>query len=95
MRSATYQQTIRCPNCGSEAERRYFTSNQEVYRTCPSNQVIQTECAVCDYLMVMCSLNGSVIEAQAPGTWVPTHSSQDNSISAMAVKDNWAMPLLN
>ena len=62
------QQTVHCPNCGSEAMRRHFTSKETAYRLCPSQQVIQTECDACDYLMVMCSLNGAVVEAQAPGT---------------------------
>ncbi len=61
-------QKIRCPNCGSKAVRRYFTSNEAAYRNCPNKQVIYTECPVCDYLMVMCSLSGSVLEAQFSGT---------------------------
>jgi protein-tyrosine-phosphatase len=60
-------QIIRCPNCGNQAERRYFTSNEAIYNSCPNHQVLQTECPVCDYLMVMCSRNARVIEAHAPG----------------------------
>jgi hypothetical protein len=60
-------QTIKCPNCGSQAERRYFTSNEAIYNSCPNHHVVQTECPVCDYLMVMCSRNAQVIEAHAPG----------------------------
>jgi len=30
-------------------------------------EIIRTECSACDYLMVMRSLDGSVIEAYAPG----------------------------
>ena len=62
------QQIVRCPNCGSEALRRHFSSEEAAYRPCPSHQVIQTECDSCDYLMVMCSRNGAVVEAQFPGT---------------------------
>ncbi len=51
------KQTIHCPNCGSLAERWYYSDR------------IQTECAVCDYLMVTCSKTGNVIEAQAPGLY--------------------------
>ncbi len=61
-------QAIPCPNCGSQAQRSYFTSKETDCNSCPSNQVIQTECPVCDYLMVMCSVNGAVVEAHAPGT---------------------------
>lgn len=52
-------QGIRCPNCGSEAERQHILSSQ----------VTRTECPVCDYLMVMCSRTGRVIEAYAPGIY--------------------------
>lgn len=71
-------QTVRCPNCGSSAQRRYFTSEEAAYSSCPSNQVIQTECPVCDYLMVICSLSGRVVEAQAPGTSALTYSRNSN-----------------
>ncbi len=59
--------TIPCPNCGSKAKRYYFTSNEAAYVSCPQNLVLQTECPVCDYLMVTCSLSGTVIEAHSPG----------------------------
>jgi ribosomal protein L37E len=62
------KQTIRCPNCGSKAERRYFISEEPTYSFCPSHHVIQTECAACDYLMVMCLRNAKVVEAYAPST---------------------------
>ncbi len=49
------QQTIRCPNCGSLADRWHYQDQT------------QTECAVCDYLMITCSRSGNVLEAHAPG----------------------------
>jgi len=56
-------QTVHCPTCGSLAERRLLkkqqTSNQE--------HCIQTACPSCDYLMVVGSLTGRVLEAYAPG----------------------------
>lgn len=60
-------QTVHCPNCGSLAERRFFDSDSPVCQACPDHQVAQTECPVCDYLMVMCWSNGNVLEAYAPG----------------------------
>jgi endogenous inhibitor of DNA gyrase (YacG/DUF329 family) len=60
-------QTVHCPNCGSLAERRFFDSDSPVCQDLPNHQVAQTECPVCDYLMVMCWNNGSVLEAYAPG----------------------------
>ena len=65
-----------CPNCGGNGVRTYFTSRDETYQRCVSNQVIQTECRDCDYLMVMCARNGIVIEAYAPGTETPMDNLQ-------------------
>ena len=62
------KRTIPCPNCGGTANRRYFTSHEAIYNSCQGNYIIQTECPVCDYLLVMCSLNGSVIEAYPSST---------------------------
>jgi hypothetical protein len=50
-------QKVRCPNCGSEAERHYIDDSE----------LTRTQCAVCDYLMVSCTRTGKVIEAYAPG----------------------------
>jgi|SanBayMetagenome_1026888.scaffolds.fasta_scaffold02246_4 ribosomal protein S27E len=51
------RQKIRCPNCGSHAERLY------------SNDLTQIECSICDYLMITCTRTGRVIEAYAPGIY--------------------------
>lgn len=72
---------IYCPNCGSRAERHYFTSLQSAYLKCLGNQVTQTECPACDYLTVICSLNGSVVEAYAPGIKAPTAASKSQPVS--------------
>ena len=66
-------QVVRCPNCGSLAERHYFTGDRAAHQKCPGQQLIQTECQTCDYLMVTCSVNGTVIEAYAPG--IPSRTS--------------------
>ncbi len=50
-------QTVRCPNCGSFAERDHLAADQHV----------RTQCPTCDYLMVTCSRTGRVVEAYAPG----------------------------
>lgn len=50
---------IRCPNCGSHAERHYFTTSY----------ITKTQCPVCDYLMINCSRTGRVVEAYAPGIY--------------------------
>jgi uncharacterized Zn finger protein len=55
------KQEVRCPNCGSYAERHYFIKSN----------VMQTQCPVCDYLMINCSRTGKVIEAYAPGIYAP------------------------
>ncbi|RAQ45738.1 hypothetical protein B9S53_07240 [Arthrospira sp. O9.13F] len=51
------KQIIRCPNCGSHAERYH------------SHTVIKTQCHTCDYLMITCSETGKVFEAYAPGLY--------------------------
>ena len=56
-----------CPNCGSEAKRQFLTDEKLAHEYSLIHQIIRTECPVCDYLMVMRSLDGSVIEAYAPG----------------------------
>jgi hypothetical protein len=68
------EQIVRCPTCGSPAERHYFTSSDPTYAKCLHHQVTQTECPVCDYLMVMCSLTGNVIESYAPSQSVQSIS---------------------
>lgn len=50
-------QKIRCPNCGSEAERHAIDNGR----------MTRTQCSCCDYLMVTCTKTGKVIEAYAPG----------------------------
>ncbi len=50
-------QNIPCPNCGSAAQRHYIANSN----------LTKTQCSACDYLMVMCSQSGRVIEAYAPG----------------------------
>jgi hypothetical protein len=67
-------QLVRCPNCGSQAERHYFTSEEANYHTCPRGQIIQTECSACDYLMVMCSRNAHIVEVHAPGISASQHA---------------------
>ncbi len=50
-------QTVRCPNCGSFAERDLLSAGQQM----------RTQCPTCDYLMVTCVQTGRVVEAYAPG----------------------------
>lgn len=52
-------QTVRCPNCGSHAERHYLLKSQ----------LTRTQCDRCDYLMITCSRTGRVVEAYAPGIY--------------------------
>lgn len=53
-------ETVRCPNCGSLAERHHIQESR----------VTRTQCDACDYLMVTCSLTARVIEAYAPGLFM-------------------------
>lgn len=51
------KQAIRCPNCGSHAERHFIEDSQ----------LTRTQCPSCDYLMITCSQTAKVIEAYSPG----------------------------
>ncbi len=55
-------QKVYCPNCGSSAQRIY----------CQNTHLTQTQCPVCDYLMISCSRTGRVVEAYAPGIYAPS-----------------------
>ncbi len=48
-------EVVRCPNCGSLAERYYSATQQRL------------QCDHCDYLLTTCAQTGRVIEAYAPG----------------------------
>ena len=50
-------QIIHCPNCGDRAERCHATETNTV----------RTSCHFCDYLLVLCTKTGKVIESYAPG----------------------------
>jgi ribosomal protein S27AE len=64
--------SIRCPNCGSMAERHYLDGAN----------LTRTQCSHCDYLMIMCSVTGKVIEAYAPGLRSPIKYAPMKSVSA-------------
>jgi DNA-directed RNA polymerase subunit RPC12/RpoP len=50
-------QQIRCPNCGSHAEKLYSMQHHTAQIQCPS----------CDYFLLSCTQTGVVHEAYAPG----------------------------
>ena len=49
-------QRVHCPTCGSSAERYHLSENS----------IVRTQCASCDYLMIVCEKTGRVIESYAP-----------------------------
>lgn len=81
--------TIPCPNCGGAANRRYFISNEAIYHRQKGARIIQTECPVCDYLLVMCSLSGRVIEAYPSST-----SPKTRHLTSSPKKSSQVFPLL-
>ena len=62
----TTTQTIPCPNCGQAAIRIHDLDVRSGCH-CPDNLLTRTECPACDYVLSICTLSGSVIEAYAPG----------------------------
>ncbi|HEY9668208.1 MAG TPA: hypothetical protein V6C91_15460 [Coleofasciculaceae cyanobacterium] len=78
-------QKVCCPNCGSHAERLYFTKTY----------IMQTQCPVCDYLMINCSRTGKVVEAYAPGIHASSlRTSKFKRSKAKGSEQNvdWSMP---
>lgn len=61
------KQTVRCPNCGELATREYSNKLLPSYINSSEKAVIKTECKSCDYLMIMGSYDGKVLDAYAPG----------------------------
>lgn len=49
---------IRCSNCGCHAERHHLALAGH----------LRTECDTCDYLLILDTKSGQVVEFQAPGT---------------------------
>ena len=75
--------SVRCPNCGSFAVRSHFADRE--FASCPNNKAVQTACPSCDYLMVMCSFDGSVIEAHASSTSSITRENTNSPTPTVAV----------
>lgn len=63
----SFSMAVCCPNCGQKGYRTYSLQPTTGVNLCPQRQVMQTECPHCDYLMVMCVLNGRVLETDASG----------------------------
>ncbi len=51
-------QKICCSNCGSRQAERHYLQEQEL---------IRTQCADCDYLLITCAATARVVEAYVPG----------------------------
>lgn len=66
----TTRQIVHCPNCGCLAERNYHSLTT----------YIETQCLVCDYLMIICANTGRVIESYYPGIY-PCQLSNCSQIS--------------
>ncbi len=57
---------IRCPHCGSAAERHKYTSSDPTYAKGLQHQENQAKYPVCAYSMVMFPFPGNVIESYVP-----------------------------
>ncbi|MEL4898326.1 hypothetical protein [Crocosphaera sp. Alani8] len=79
-------QLVRCPNCGNYAQRHYFRSEEIMGEVCGNRQVIQTECSSCDYLMVIFSDNGQVIETSSLGMATTIHSKNRQNLTPQVEK---------
>ena len=79
--------TVPCSNCGAQAIRKHFSNQVTKYTFCPENRIIQTECPNCDSLLIMCALNGNVVEAYVSSTSVFTREQTLNN-SPLAIPKN-------
>ncbi|MBD2177616.1 replication restart DNA helicase PriA [Pseudanabaena sp. FACHB-1998] len=71
-------ESIRCPNCGSIAERHHLSYLAQ----------IKTQCEICDYLLVMCTRSGHVLESYAPGLPTPKAKPMSVRISPLSSSHN-------
>ncbi len=71
-------ESIRCPNCGSIAERHHLSYLAQV----------KTQCEECDYLLVMCTRSGHVLESYAPGLPSETRSPIKQVVSRFLSRTN-------
>ena len=81
----TISQSIRCPNCGAIAQRRYQT---DIHATSPTEFVIRTECRSCDHLMTVGGISGRVLRSDGSGVSrlsAHTSSAQRSRTSLQAV----------
>jgi ribosomal protein S27E len=60
------QYQVACPNCGREAQRIFVQDSH----------VVRTQCSSCDYLLILSSETGQVIEAYSPG--ISAHTLKQN-----------------
>jgi rubredoxin len=56
------QHQVACPNCGRQAQRIFVRDSQ----------IVRTQCSSCDYLLILSSETGRVLEAYSPGISVHT-----------------------
>ena len=63
-------ESIRCSNCGAIAERHHLSYLAQV----------KTQCDQCDYLLIVCTRSGHVLESYAPG--LPSQPSPMRPISS-------------
>ena len=73
--------TVRCSDCGSLALRTLLIDTVNKFNSCrcPGNQTVKTECPNCDYLLIICSANGKVVDAHSSSTSVIARKQNHNN----------------
>lgn len=59
-------QQVSCPNCGGKAIRHCTPPMDVAPDANPKHLICRTECPECDYLMMMCVLEGELAEVYSP-----------------------------
>jgi len=84
---------VRCPDCGGLALRSHLINTVKCVNSCPENQTIKTECPSCDYLLIICSANGNVIDAHSSSTSVIARKQNiKNSPPAISIRKKTVTP---
>jgi len=64
-------QTVRCPDCGSDARRHYLSKDH----------LLRIQCQSCDYLMVTCTQTGRVVETYSVGFYAHNRTDLNPSVA--------------
>lgn len=85
--------TVRCSDCGSLAIRSHLINVLGANNHSSKSHAIKTECPSCDYLLIICSASGNVIDAHSStASIIARKQSIRNSDLAICIRTKAMMP---